>query len=162
MLRSPFPATILLLPLFLAIARAGARQARPTDAFSSNAPGHRMAVRSNCSSQTMTDERAGLTAGRCQTSAPHELRALLRRTSPGQFARVMSTVPCAGDMSLVGPRPLPHGLPATLRAVASTPAMRRDPASRGWRSVSGRNLLSWDERFALDVCTGSTGRSFST
>jgi sugar transferase EpsL len=55
-----------------------------------------------------------------------------------------------GDMSLVGPRPLHlHYVPRY------TPEQRRrldaKPGLTGWAVVHGRNALSWEERFALDV-----------
>lgn len=55
-----------------------------------------------------------------------------------------------GDMSLIGPRPLlmeylPLYSPAQMR--------RHDfkPGLTGWAQVNGRNALSWDEKFALDI-----------
>ena len=55
-----------------------------------------------------------------------------------------------GEMSLVGPRPLPcHYEPR----YSPEQARRHEvfPGITGWAQVNGRNALSWDERFALDV-----------
>lgn len=55
-----------------------------------------------------------------------------------------------GDMSLVGPRPL---LMEYLPLYSSRQARRHDvrPGVTGWAQMNGRNALSWDEKFALDV-----------
>jgi sugar transferase EpsL len=55
-----------------------------------------------------------------------------------------------GEMSLVGPRPL---LMAYLPLYSPEQARRHEvkPGITGWAQVNGRNALSWDEKFALDV-----------
>jgi len=55
-----------------------------------------------------------------------------------------------GDMSLVGPRPL---LVEYLERYSPEQARRHEvrPGITGLAQVSGRNALSWDEKFALDV-----------
>jgi lipopolysaccharide/colanic/teichoic acid biosynthesis glycosyltransferase len=55
-----------------------------------------------------------------------------------------------GDMSLVGPRPL---LPEYVPRYTPEQARRHEvrPGLTGLAQVSGRNALSWEEKFALDV-----------
>ena len=55
-----------------------------------------------------------------------------------------------GDMSLVGPRPL---LMEYLPLYSTEQARRHNvrPGITGWAQVNGRNALSWDDKFKLDV-----------
>jgi len=55
-----------------------------------------------------------------------------------------------GDLSLVGPRPL---LMRYLERYSPEQARRHEvlPGITGWAQVNGRNALSWDDKFALDV-----------
>lgn len=55
-----------------------------------------------------------------------------------------------GDMSLVGPRPL---LMEYLPLYNAEQARRHEvrPGLTGWAQVNGRNALSWDDKFALDI-----------
>lgn len=80
-----------------------------------------------------------------------------RLTDFGRFLRSSSLdeVPelwnvLRGDMSLVGPRPL---LMEYLPLYTPEQARRHEvrPGLTGWAQVNGRNALSWDEKFALDV-----------
>jgi len=80
-----------------------------------------------------------------------------RLTRVGKFIRAASLdeLPqlfnvLKGDMSLVGPRPL---LVRYLPLYNATQARRHlvKPGITGWAQVNGRNALSWDEKFALDV-----------
>jgi lipopolysaccharide/colanic/teichoic acid biosynthesis glycosyltransferase len=80
-----------------------------------------------------------------------------RLTKFGQFLRASSLdeLPglwsvLKGDMSLVGPRPL---LMEYLPLYDAEQNRRHDslPGITGWAQVNGRNALSWDEKFRLDV-----------
>ncbi|MCC5983381.1 MAG: sugar transferase [Rhodobacteraceae bacterium] len=55
-----------------------------------------------------------------------------------------------GEMSLVGPRPL---LMEYLPLYSSEQARRHEvrPGVTGWAQINGRNAISWDQKFALDV-----------
>lgn len=73
---------------------------------------------------------------------------LLRSTSLDELPELWNVL--RGDMSLVGPRPL---LMAYLDRYTPEQARRHDvrPGVTGWAQVHGRNAVSWDERFRLDV-----------
>ncbi len=73
---------------------------------------------------------------------------ILRSTSLDELPELINVL--VGQMSLVGPRPL---LPKYLDRYTSEQARRHEvkPGITGWAQVNGRNSLTWEERFRLDV-----------
>lgn len=98
--------------------------------------------------RTMTDGRDG---------QGHSLPDSVRLTPFGKWLRAASLdeLPelwnvLRGDMSLVGPRPL---LVQYLPLYSIEQARRHEvrPGITGWAQINGRNALSWNEKFALDI-----------
>ena len=98
--------------------------------------------------RTMTDER-----GPDGQLLPDAVRLtpfgrFLRSTSLDELPELWNVL--KGDMSLVGPRPL---LMEYLPLYTSEQARRHEvrPGVTGWAQVNGRNAISWEEKFELDV-----------
>jgi len=98
--------------------------------------------------RTMTDERGA--DGELLSDAQRltSFGKFLRSTTLDEFPEMWNVL--LGDMSVVGPRPL------LMRYVPRYDAfqarrMEVKPGVTGWAQVNGRNSLTWEEKFALDV-----------
>ena len=116
--------------------------------FSQHRPGLNNHMFNMMKFRTMTNE--------CDTNGvllPDSVRLVkfgkfLRSTSLDELPGLWSVL--KGDMSLVGPRPL---LVEYLPLYTVKQARRHEvkPGITGWAQVNGRNAISWDEKFDLDV-----------
>ena len=98
--------------------------------------------------RTMRPLRPGETAPQDDAQRITRVGRFLRATSLDELPTLLHVV--RGEMSLVGPRPLPVEY---LTRYDDTEARRLEvrPGVTGWAQVHGRNASGWDERLALDV-----------
>lgn len=98
--------------------------------------------------RTMTDARGPDGALLPDAERLPSFGRFLRATSLDELPELWNVL--KGDMSLVGPRPL---LMEYLPLYSAEQARRHDvrPGVTGWAQINGRNALSWEEKFELDV-----------
>ena len=139
--------TVLCLPMALLALLVRVKLGAPV-LFTQDRPGKDEKIFRLYKFRTMTNERGAdgelLPDDVRLTKFGRAMRALSLDELP-EFFNVLR-----GDMSLIGPRPL---LVAYLPLYNETQRHRHDvrPGLSGLAQCSGRNLLSWEERFALDV-----------
>jgi len=77
-----------------------------------------------------------------------KLGSFVRKTSIDELPQLLNVL--KGDMSLIGPRPLlPEYLPLYNTEQRKRHIVR--PGITGWAQVNGRNAISWQQKFKLDV-----------
>ncbi len=98
--------------------------------------------------RTMREARESESGPEHDAARVTRLGRFLRATSLDELPTLINVL--RGDMSLVGPRPL---LMRYLPRYSPAQARRHEvkPGVTGWAQVNGRNAISWDQKFALDV-----------
>jgi lipopolysaccharide/colanic/teichoic acid biosynthesis glycosyltransferase len=98
--------------------------------------------------RTMTEDRDEQGRMRPDSHRLTRLGTFLRATSLDEIPELFQVV--SGKMSLVGPRPL---LMQYLDRYTPEQARRHDvlPGITGWAQINGRNAISWEDKFQLDV-----------
>ena len=139
---------LLLSPIFLivTIGLYFANQGKPF--FFQKRPGINGKIFSIIKFKTMNDKRdpQGNLLPDAERLTP--IGAFVRKTSLDEIPQLLNVL--KGEMSLIGPRPL---LPEYLKLYNDFQKRRNDvkPGITGWAQVNGRNAISWEKKFELDV-----------
>lgn len=143
-----FIAIILLFPVILIIALAVRMKLGGPIIFKQERPGYQEKIFTLYKFRTMTNQ-----SDKKGNLLPDEKRLtkfgkFLRSTSLDELPELFNII--KGDMSIVGPRPLLlKYLPYYKENERKRHSVR--PGLTGLAQINGRNALSWDERFELDV-----------
>ena len=141
-------ALIILSPVMLILAILVRVKLGSPVIFHQERPGYHEKIFKLCKFRSMTDER-----DENGELLPDEIRLTkfgkaLRATSLDELPELWNIL--KGDMSLIGPRPL---LVKYLPLYNDFQKQRHNvkPGLTGWAQVNGRNAISWEQRFELDV-----------
>lgn len=141
-------ALLVLLPVLLILTVLGAIKMKGNPFFTQKRPGKDERIFKLIKFRTMTCEKDanGNLLPDAQRLTPYG--KFLRSTSLDELPELLNIL--KGDMSIVGPRPL---LVKYLHLYNEEQKHRHDvlPGLTGWAQANGRNALTWEEKFRLDV-----------
>ncbi|MDR3686675.1 MAG: sugar transferase [Coriobacteriia bacterium] len=144
-------ALVVLSPVFAVVALLVRSKLGSPVIFRQQRPGKDGHIFAVYKFRTMRDAELGASGAEAVASDAQRLTPFgrrLRSTSLDELPELVNVL--KGDMSIVGPRPL---LPEYLDRYNSEQARRHEvrPGITGWAQVNGRNAVSWNERFKMDV-----------
>ncbi|PID40448.1 MAG: sugar transferase [Proteobacteria bacterium] len=141
-------AIIMMFPLLLIVAAIVRLQMGSPVLYTQTRPGRGGIPFKIFKFRTMTDSRdpGGNLLPDAERLTP--FGKFLRAASLDELPELINII--RGDMSIVGPRPL---LMQYLERYTPTQARRHEvkPGLTGWAQINGRNAISWEEKFELDV-----------
>ena len=143
-----FCAIIIFSPLLLILTMVGMVVMKGNPFFTQKRPGYKERIFRLIKFRSMTNEK-----DETGNLLPDEKRLIpygrfLRSSSLDELPELFNIL--KGDMSFVGPRPL---LPEYLPRYSEEQHRRHNvmPGLTGYAQVCGRNAISWEEKFKLDV-----------
>ncbi len=139
---------ILLLPVIALVALGVRIKLGGPILFKQQRPGYKGRPFYVYKFRTMTDERDADGQLLPDNQRLPTFGKQLRRTSLDELPQLFNVL--KGELSFVGPRPL---LMEYLSLYSPEQMRRHDvkPGITGWAQVNGRNAISWDEKFKLDL-----------
>ena len=143
-----FSTLLILLPVIIVVALLIRFKLGSPILFTQNRPGLKGNVFKMMKFRTMLDGKDKHGNLLPDNERMTKFGTFLRSTSLDELPGLFNVL--KGDMSLVGPRPL---LVQYLPLYSSEQACRHNvrPGITGWAQVNGRNAISWEQKFKLDV-----------
>lgn len=139
---------IILLPIFLLCVVFLLFTNNGSPFFFQKRPGKNARIFTIIKFKTMNDRRNSVGNLLPDAKRLTTVGKFIRSTSLDEIPQLLNVI--KGDMSFVGPRPL---LPEYLPFYNDFQKQRHQvkPGITGWAQVNGRNAISWNEKFELDV-----------
>jgi sugar transferase EpsL len=138
----------ILIPIYFLVALITWLKLGSPILFKQPRPGQNKKVFNLIKFRTMTNDRDANLVLLADSIRLTRFGKFLRSTSLDELPNLWNVF--KGDMSLVGPRPL---LKEYLPLYSVNQARRHEvkPGITGWTQINGRNAISWDEKFDLDI-----------